>query len=301
MTLDQIKTLCRIIECGTLQKAAISLHKTQPALSMAIKKLEAEYGFQILTRDHYRLTLTEAGRSFYYKAQELLQSASQLNSLGQHLGNDNEAKITIAYDAICPLSHILGVLKRCQSQYPYTEIELIGKSRFGSLDALKKEEIDLAFSPWWPTFYALGDLESLPITYFRIILVATPQLFPNYKKISVNDLKSEVHLIIEESDLNFDTNDLILLKGCRQWRTKDAFTLKNMLMAGLGWGFIPEFMVAKELSTNQLIKLEPDEFEYSIGGEIRLVKRQEYTLGPASSMIWNEFNQNNLLTHSAKI
>ena len=94
MTLDQIKTLCRIIECGTLQKAAISLHKTQPALSMAIKKLEAEYGFQILTRDHYRLTLTEAGRSFYYKAQELLQSASQLNSLGQHLGNDNEAKIT---------------------------------------------------------------------------------------------------------------------------------------------------------------------------------------------------------------
>mgnify|MGYP005995008329 FL=1 len=95
MTLDQIRTLCRIVECGTLQKAAISLHKTQPALSMALKKLEAEYGFQILTRDNYRLTLTEAGKLFYHKAQELLQSASQLNSLGQHLGEGNEAKIRL--------------------------------------------------------------------------------------------------------------------------------------------------------------------------------------------------------------
>lgn len=289
MTLDQIRTLCRIVECGTLQKAALSLHKTQPALSMALKKLEAEYGFQILTRDNYRLTLTEAGKLFYHKAQELLQSASQLNSLGQHLGEGNEAKIRLGYDAICPLSNILSVLKRCQTQFPYTEIELIGESRFGSLDLLKKEKIDLAISPWWPTLYALGDLESLPISHFSIILVATPLLFPTFKNININDLKQEVHINVEESDLSFDTHDLILLKGCRQWRTKDAYTLKNMLVEGLGWGYIPEFMVAEELKSGQLIKLQPAELEYSISGEIRLIKRQETTLGPVASMIWNEF------------
>ena len=290
MTLDQIRTLCRIVECGTLQKAAISLHKTQPALSMALKKLEAEYGFQILTRDNYRLTLTEAGKLFYHKAQELLQSASQLNSLGQHLGEGNEAKIRLGYDAICPLSNILSVLKRCQTQFPYTEIELIGESRFGSLDLLKKGKIDLAISPWWPTLYALGDLESLPISHFSIILVAAPQLFPTFKNININDLKQEVHINVEESDLSFDTHDLILLKGCRQWRTKDAYTLKNMLVEGLGWGYIPEFMVAEELKSGQLVKLQPAELEYSISGEIRLIKRQETTLGPVASMIWNEFS-----------
>ena len=289
MTLDQIKTLCRIVECGTLQKAAESLHKTQPALSMSIKKLENEYGFQILARDNYRLTLTKAGKSFYHKAQELLQSAAQLSSLGEHLGKGNEAKIRLGYDAICPLSHILPILKRCQVQFPFTEIELIGGSRFSALDLLKKEEIEIAISPWWPTLYALGGLESLPVTDFSVILVATPELFPSYQTISINDLKQEVHIDVEESDLSFDTHDLMLLKGCRQWRTKDAYTLKNMLVEGLGWGYIPEFMVAEELKSGRLVKLKLKELEYTITGEIRLIKRQECTLGPVSTMIWNEF------------
>ena len=289
MTLDQIKTLCRIVECGTLQKAAESLYKTQPALSMSIKKLESEYGFQILARDNYRLTLTKAGKSFYHKAQELLQSAAQLSSLGEHLGKGNEAKIRLGYDAICPLSHILPILKRCQVQFPFTEIELIGGSRFSALDLLKKEEIDIAISPWWPTLYALGGLESLPVTHFSVILVATPELFPSYQTVDINDLKQEVHIDVEESDLSFDTHDLILLKGCRQWRTKDAYTLKNMLVEGLGWGYIPEFMVAEELKSGKLVKLKLKELEYTITGEIRLIKRQECTLGPVSTMIWNEF------------
>jgi len=289
MTLDQIRTLCCIVECGTLKKAAEKLHKTQPALSMSLKKLEDEYGFQLLTRDNYRLTLTEAGKSFYYKAKELMQSASQLNSLGEHLGKGNEAKIRIGYDVTCPISHILKVLKQCQEQFPFTEIELIGGTRFGALELLIKEEIDLAINPWWPTLYGLGDLESRPISNFNIILVATPELFPNYKSINISDLKKEVHLNIKESDLSIDTHDLMLLKGSRQWRTKDGYTLKNMLVEGLGWGYIPEFFIADELKSGKLIRLKPDELEYAISGEIRIIKRKQYTLGPVSSTIWNEF------------
>lgn len=292
MTLDQIKTLCRIVECGSLKQAAESLCKTQPALSMSLKKLEEEFGFQILTRENYRLTLTEAGKSFYHKAQELLQSSSQLASLGKHLGEGNEATVRLGYDVICPLQTILGLLKQCQAQYPYTEMELIGGSRFSALDLLKKEEVDLAISPWWPTLYALGDLESLPISHFRIILVAVPGMFVTPKGINVRDLKEQVHISVEESDLSLDSHDLILLKGCRQWRTKDAYTLKNMLMEGLGWGHIPEFMVEEELKSGSLVKIETTEIETEITGEIRLVKRQESTLGPVSRMIWNTFKKN---------
>jgi len=290
MTLEQIRTLCCIIECGTLKKAADNLHKTQPALSMAIRKLEDEYGFQILARDNYRLTLTEAGKSFYYKAQELLQSSEQLNSLGKHLGIGHEANIRLGYDAICPISDMLDILKSCQEKFPYTEIDLIGETRFGALDLLKKREVDLAISPWWPSFYALGDLESLPISHFKVIMVAAPQIFGEKQNVAISDLKQHVHISIEESDLSFDTRDLVLLKGCRQWRTRDAYTLKSLLVEGLGWGYVPEFMVEQEIKNGQLARLIPDNLEHVISGEIRIVKRQEYTLGPVSSMIWNSFS-----------
>jgi len=289
MTLDQIQTLCRIIESGSLKQAADSLHKTQPALSMSLKKLEDEFGFQILTRENYRLTLTEAGRSFYHKAQELLQSSAQLSSLGKHLGEGNEATVKLGYDAICPLSIVLDLLKRCQEQYPNTEIELIGGSRFSALDLLKKQEIDLAISPWWPTLYALGDLETLPLSHFKIALVATPNMFSTPSCVNIQELKKQVHISFEESDLRFDSHDLILLKGCRQWRTKDAYTLKGMLTEGLGWGHIPEFMVEEELNNGSLVKINTSDIETEITGEIRIVKRQETTLGPVATMIWNTF------------
>lgn len=289
MTLDQIQTLCRIVECGSLKQAAETLHKTQPALSMSLKKLEDEFGFQILTRENYRLTLTEAGKSFYHKALELVQSASQLNSLGKHLGDGNEAIVKLGYDAICPLPNILHILKRCQVKFPNTEMEITGGTRFSSLELLKKKEVDLAISPWWPTLYALGDLESLPISHFKIVMVADKTMFESPINITLKQLKQQVHISVEESKLSLDNHDLILLKGCRQWRTKDAYTLKNMLVEGLGWGHIAEFMIKEELESGSLVKIETNEIETDITGEIRLIKRQETALGPVASMIWNEF------------
>jgi len=289
MTLEQLRTLCRIVECGSLKQAADSLHKTQPALSMAIKKLEAEYGFEILNRNSYRLSLTAEGRSFYRKAQELLLNADQLNSMGRHLGAGNEPLVRFAYDLTCPHGLILKVLKQCQQQYPNTELHVLGKSRFGALELLQNGQADLAVSPWWPTLYGLGDLDTLAISHFRILLVASPELFQVGEVNSSDQLKSQVHLMVEESGLSFDTENLMLIKGVRQWKTRDANTLKQMLLAGLGWGFIPEHMVQDELAGGALVALQPEDMEYSIDGEIRLIRRQEQTLGPVASMLWQGF------------
>ena len=289
MTLEQIRTLAQIVECGSLRRAAESLHKTQPALSMAIKKLEAEYGFEILNRDEYRLSLTPAGRAFYRKAQELLLNAEQLGSIGRHLGAGNEPLVRFAYDSICPHPPILKALKQCQLRYPETELHVIGKSRFGALEMLLKGQADLAVSPWWPTFYALGDFDTLPISGFSIMLVASSTLFAAGEVQSVEQLRPHLHLVIEESDLSFDSEKLTLIKGVRQWKSRDFFTLKQLLMAGFGWGLVPKHMVEQELRDGSLVALEPEDLEYRIEGEIRLVRRQEQSLGPVASLLWESF------------
>ena len=289
MTLEQLQTLRCIVEHGSLKLAAQALHKTQPALSMAIKKLEAEYGFDILDRSGYRLSLTFAGKVFYQKAQELLLNAEQLRSLGKHLATGNEALIRLAYDHVCPDALILKVLKKCQRDYPQTELHILGESRFGALELLKKAEIDLAISPWWPIFNSVGDFDTIKISHLEVLLVAAPELFAGKAVIDEAQLKSEVNLISEESELNFDTENLMLVKGARKWKTRDIHTLKSLLLSGLGWGYIPRHLAEQELNTGALVALTPKGFEYSIEGEIRLVRRKEKTLGPVASMIWQSF------------
>lgn len=42
MTFDQVLVFHKIVEAGSFKAAAAELHKTQPAISFAIKKLEEE-------------------------------------------------------------------------------------------------------------------------------------------------------------------------------------------------------------------------------------------------------------------
>ncbi|BBB28088.1 LysR family transcriptional regulator [Neptunomonas japonica] len=289
MTLEQLRTLNHIVECGSLKLAAESLNKTQPALSMAIKNLEAEYGFQILNRQNYRLSLTQEGTLFYRKAQELLLNANQLQSMGKHLGKGNEPLIRFAYDLASPHALIFNVLKQCQRQYPETEIHVLCKSRFGALELLQNSQADLAVGPWWPTLHGVGDLDTVAINHFKVLLVASPELFQLGEVTCAGQLKPQCHLTVEESGLSFDSENLMMMKGLRQWKTQDAHTLKKMLLGGLGWGFIPEHMVQDELSQGVLVPLQPQDIEHTINGEIRLIRRKEQTLGPVATMLWESF------------
>ena len=80
MTLDQLKILQQIVHTGSLRAAARKLHRTQPTLSVAMKKLEEELELDLFSRDQYRLTLTSAGESVYQKATAILSQADNLHN-----------------------------------------------------------------------------------------------------------------------------------------------------------------------------------------------------------------------------
>ena len=85
MTLEQLLTLENIVKYGSFKSAAEAMHKSQPSLTMAIKKLEDEYDILIFDRSGYRPKLTSNGETFYKKAQKVLDSFKDLEQLGQEL------------------------------------------------------------------------------------------------------------------------------------------------------------------------------------------------------------------------
>ena len=58
MTLDQIRVLSTIVQTGSFRGAAELLHRTQPTLSVAIRNLEREFGFELFDWANYRPVLT---------------------------------------------------------------------------------------------------------------------------------------------------------------------------------------------------------------------------------------------------
>ena len=62
---ERLHKFVRLVDAGSFTKAAQKMHVSQPALTVAIAKLERELGTQLIVRESRPLELTEAGKIAY--------------------------------------------------------------------------------------------------------------------------------------------------------------------------------------------------------------------------------------------
>ncbi len=286
MTLGQLKILSHIVELGSLKQAALALHKTQPALSMAIKKLEAEFGFDILDRSQYRLKLSPQGKTFYRQAQLLLADAEQVNSLGHQLAQGNEAKLHISYEEVCPKSLFMGSILQLSRQFCSTELHINAGARFTALEQINSNQADIAIGPWFHLFHSLGEYQTQVLGEFHLILVASPDLLDTKRVNSISDITGYPNISITESQFNFDSERLGYATRSPQIKTLDCNTLKNLLLDGIGWGLLPYHLAEEELVNGTLHEIKLHDQEYEFKGEVRAYRRADKLHGPVAQAMW---------------
>jgi len=71
--LDELGVFVRIVEEGSLVRAASRLRRSPPAVTRALAALEDRIGVRLVDRTTRRLAPTEAGRALYDKARTLVQ------------------------------------------------------------------------------------------------------------------------------------------------------------------------------------------------------------------------------------
>jgi DNA-binding transcriptional LysR family regulator len=73
MTLQQLKYIIKIVECGSITEAAKQLFITQPSLSSSVKELEKEFGIEIFNRTSKGISLTVDGSEFLSYARQIIE------------------------------------------------------------------------------------------------------------------------------------------------------------------------------------------------------------------------------------
>jgi DNA-binding transcriptional LysR family regulator len=131
-TIDQItvqQLLCfdAVATEGGFQAAAAKLNRTHPTVFTAIKNLEARLGLGLLDRGDYRVTLTEAGRSFHERARVVLQELRRLRDHAAQLAMGEESELRIVIGDLCPLPETLGLLRRFFDGCPGTRLHSISR------------------------------------------------------------------------------------------------------------------------------------------------------------------------------
>lgn len=80
MTLQQLRYVIKIVECGSITDAARQLYISQPTLSTAVKELETELGIEIFYRNPKGISLSADGTEFLSYARQIIEQTQLLES-----------------------------------------------------------------------------------------------------------------------------------------------------------------------------------------------------------------------------
>ncbi len=142
MELRQLRYFVRVVEQGSMSRAALDLDVVQSALSQQITRLESELATRLLQRTPRGVTPTEAGLAFFREAQLTLRHADQAVRAAQQARLSGTVTVGLAPTT----SGVLGLplMQAMRTRYPDVRLHMV-ESMSGHLTAmLHARELDLA-------------------------------------------------------------------------------------------------------------------------------------------------------------
>lgn len=287
MTLEQLLTIEAIVKEGSFKAAADYLHKSQPSISMAIKKLEEEYQLNLFSRDEYRPSLTADGKVFYQKVRALLREYRELAALAQQMSKGVEPEIRVSIDAVSPISVVLKFLKNFFNKHPSTKLVLQFEVLSGTIERLIDGDVDIAITP---KPYIEHNFDMRPMTRTKMISVISSQLVKGEKKITDAFLRNHNQIILADSARRIPKVNSGLLEGSKNITVNDIGFKKELIVQGLGWGGLPQDIIKGELASKKLIPIKtPLIKEREI--EIYMLRDANKPMGPVLKELWESVEE----------
>lgn len=300
MTYDQLEMLEKIVEKGSFKAAAEALNKTQPSLSVAIKKLEEEFGILLFNREEYRPQLTDEGRVFYGWLKQSLRSFRDLEVVGKQLGQRKvEARLTMIIDPLVQFDAIEGLFENCLAWPNVTDFTLKTEVLGGGMESLLSGKADFAIAP---KVVDHEDIESISYEKVEMIPVVAKNLLKKGESIDALWLQRQRQIVVVQggdakSPLKREKRG-VLAEGQKCFVT-DHTTKMRLILGGFGWGRLPMREIQGPLRKGMLVKIS-HEVASPFSLELRVMRNRLKPLGPVARVIWDHLRGQSWATKKGK-
>jgi len=219
MNLRQLEILTTVIQTGSFTGAAKVLHMAQPAVSIAIRKLESELEIQLISRAD-KISPTAEGLVLLEHAKKLLAQMQLAKQAMSDLHQLDKGLIRLSTTPILGNYFFPEKIEQFKKQYPNIDFQIINQGAIENLELLRQQRCDLAVTNIEnPT----SDLDILALEPQEIIAcVSSKNPLANKKKINMKNLlkqplavykaKHRLREIIERACEEYDMTAHIILE-----------------------------------------------------------------------------------------
>ena len=174
MDLRRLRSFLRIVDTGSLTRAAAALNIAQPALSQQIVSLESQFGQKLLIRSHHGVTPTEAGRVLYRHAQSLLKQFEQCEKDVKRASASLSGSVSVGIAPYSGGSTIaLDFLKAVRETYPDILLHIVEGFSVPFSELIMNGKLNMAI------MHGVGPMRGVkfhPIAKEEFFLVASPSI-----------------------------------------------------------------------------------------------------------------------------
>jgi DNA-binding transcriptional LysR family regulator len=282
MELHQLETFLAVAEEHSFSRAAVRLHRTQPAISQVIRKLEASVGETLFDRASRDGALTAAGELLHDYALRLLALRREATSAMDELKSLERGQLQLAANEYTCM-YLLPAIDRYRRDFPHINVAV-----HRMLASRIPQELNLRTFEMGMLSYRPDPVEFRTIAVYSdslAFVVSPSHPLAGAKRVSINDLGKE----------NFIAHNVAsplrrkVIEAFQRYRTPlnmgielpTIEAIKRFVSMGNGVALVPHLTVARELKTGDLVRVPVDELEMK--RVLRLVYRRQATLSYAAS------------------
>jgi len=123
MELSELRVFLRVAAERSFSRAAMKLHRTQPAVSQAIRRIESALGERLFDRSTKDASLTEAGRLLRDYAERLLRLEEEAEAAVRDLKDLRRGRVLIGANE-ASVHVVLPLIARFRSAYPLVHVDV---------------------------------------------------------------------------------------------------------------------------------------------------------------------------------
>ncbi|MCQ4232214.1 LysR family transcriptional regulator [Stutzerimonas degradans] len=142
LQIDWLKCFVAVVDAGSLSAAAPQVHRSQSAISMQLKKLEAALGCQLLLRGPRQHQITPQGQLLLGYARRMLDVHGQAQAAFH--GEELTGRIRLGVPDDYAARYLTPVLRRFAPHHGAVEIELICEQSTALIPRVERGDLDLA-------------------------------------------------------------------------------------------------------------------------------------------------------------
>lgn len=280
ITIEQWLAFKTVVDEGSYAGAAELLNKGQSSISYSVSKLNKLLPQPVLKLSGRKAVLTQEGKVLYRHAEQILNAASDAESVAKAMSVEFESEVVVAVDVLIQVSTLVPAFEAFSNQFPNTRIKVLETSLSGTTEALLEKQATMVIAVAIPTGFS--GIELMEIEMIPVAAAAHPLVF-NRSEVSELELRSHRQIVLRDTGTKRE-QDAGWLSAQQRWTVSHFSTSIALIKKGLAFGFIPKNWIEADLKSGQLKQI-PLEQNLARKLTLYLLFSDKNSAGPATKAL----------------